>query len=331
MAVTLAMLAKIETDVLKKYVLMNLLREVKLFEVLPFANVDSLLSVAVRWRTLPSVAFRSINEGYTASEGDTEQVWESVYGFGGDIKYDRVFDKIKNTIVDMKQMQTDMKLMAMALKFNEYFISGDHASDPKGFQGLQKRVASMPSRQSVYFAGASAAALDPTASAANGRAFWNKMEELHYKTNRGEHSAFLSNEGIKWGVGRVARYIQATGGNVLDVTKDSFDRSIPTLWGSPLIDVGLKKDQSTEIITDAEAAGDAGTDATSIYAVAFNERQGIMGIQLSDMEVYDPLDGGEQESTPTKLVRIDWWVGLASFGSYGIVRGRNVEGASNWT
>jgi len=31
------------------------------------------------------------------------------------------------------------------------------------------------------------------------------------------------------------------------------------------------------------------------------------------------------------MTRIDWWLGLAGFGSYGITRGWNVEGAANWT
>jgi hypothetical protein len=331
MAVTLAMLAKLEQDKLKSYILWNMIREVKLFEILPFQNVDSLKSIAVRVRNLPSTAFRKIGAGYTASEGDFEQVWEAVYGFGGEIQYDRVFEKVKNTIADMKKWQTDMKVLSMALTFNDYLINGDPGTDPDGFVGLKTRVASMPSRQTVYFAGASSAALDPTSSVANGRAFIDKLEELHYKTNRGQHNAFLCNEGLVWGVGRVLRYIQASAGNILDVTKDSFERTIPTLYGSPLIDVGLKKDQSTEIITETETAGDAASDATSVYAVSFNEQQGITGIQLSPMEVYDPLNGGEQESTPTKLVRVEWWCGLAGFGSYGIVRGQNVEGASGWT
>jgi hypothetical protein len=95
--------------------------------------------------------------------------------------------------------------------------------------------------------------------------------------------------------------------------------------------MGLKKDQSTEIITETEVAGDAGQDATSIYCVAFNEEQGVTGIQLAPMEVYDPLAGGELSTQPSKMTRIDWWLGLAGFGSYGITRGWNVEGAANWT
>lgn len=331
MAYTIAQLAKLETDPLKKMVIMNLLRVAKAMEWLPFENVSSLQVIATRWKTLPDVAFRKINAGYTPSEGHDEQVYESLFGLGGEIKFDRVFSKITNTIVDPKKNEINKKLKSLGITFNNYLVNGDHATDVDGFEGVKKRISNMPARQSVYFAGAAAAALDPTASVANGRAFFDKLEQMYYSTNGGEISIFLGNEKMKWGLGRVARYIQASGGNVLDVTKDSFERNIPTLWGAPFTDMGLLKDQQTEIITDSEVAGDAGEDATSIYGLSFNTENGLTGIQLSDPEIYDPLNGGEQELTPTNLMRIDWWLGLANFGSYGITRGRNVEGASNWT
>ena len=331
MAYTLAQLAKIETEPLRKGVILNLLRDAKLMEWLPFENVNSLRSVAVRWTNLPDVAFRGINTGYTASEGDYEQVWESVYGFGGDIEFDRVFDKIKNTIIDPKTDQVNQKLKAMSLTFNDYLINGDHGTDPDGFEGLKKRIDSYPSRQKVGFAGGSAAALDPTSSTASAKTFLNTWEKAHYRCNRGAVNGILMNEGMYWGFGQVMRYLGISGGNIMDVTKDSFDREVLTYKGSPFIDVGLKKDQTTEIITQTEVAGDAGADATSIYFVSFGIDEAISGIQLSDMEVYDPLNGGERESKPTKLERIDWWVGLAGFGSYGITRAWNVEGPDNWT
>jgi hypothetical protein len=321
----------IETEPLKKYILTNLLRVSPLLEMLSFENVDSFKSIALRWHNLPSAAFRRINGSYTSSEGDTETVWESVYGFGGEIAYDRVFEKVKNTITDFKRLQTDMKLKAMALILADYFINGDHGTDPDGFEGLKKRVAGMPTRQTVGFAGSSSAALDPTASAANANTFFTKLEQMHYSANAGDHDAWIMNEGLKWGLGRVARYLNSSGGNWLTVTKDAFERDIPTLWGSKVIDSGLKRDQTTEIITATETGGNGSANSTSIYAVAFNKEQGITGIQLSPMEIYDPNSGGEDSSTPVKKIRIDWWLGLASFGSYGIVRGWNVESSGNWT
>lgn len=328
MAITLAQLAQIETEPLRKYILENMVRDTKVMDLLPFENVDSLRSIAVRWQNLPSVAFRAIGGNYTASEGQTEQVWESVYILGGTVQWDRVFEKVKNTITDMKKLQLDMKLKSLSCTFNNYLINGDPATDILGFTGLKKRVALSPARQTVYFAGSSAAALDATADAASGRAFFNGWEQMHYCCNGGQVSAFLCNENMYYGVGKVARYINAAGGSFLDVTKDSFDRQITTYKGVPIVDVGLLKDQATEIIPDTEVAGDSGVDATSIYACSFNMDQGITGIQLG------PLENWETEPTstaPHHTLNIEWVLGLAGFGSYGVVRGANCEGASNWT
>jgi hypothetical protein len=334
MAYTLAQLAQLEQNALRKGIMMTILRYTSIMDVIPWENVDSLKIMASRWATLPTVAFRRVNEGYSPNEGTDEQVWEALYGFGGEIKFDRVFEKVRNVVVDPKVNETQKKLKAMAMTFNDYFINGDHATDPDGFEGLKKRIANSASRQSVYFAGAaggSTAALDPTASAANANTFLSKFEEAHYKCNAGRVSAVFMNETMYWGFGRVLRYLGSAGGSLMDMTKDQFDRTQITYKGTRFIDVGLKRDQSTEIITDTETALDSGSDATSIYFASFGDDEGLMGAQLGPMEVYDPLNGGEQESTPTKLLRIDWWLGLVSLGKYCLVRGVNCEGAANWT
>ena len=331
MAVTLAQVAKLSDAPLRKGIILNMIRESPILGMVPFENVNSLSSVAVRWTNLPSVAFRKVNAGYTASEGDVEQVYESVYGFGGDIELDRVFKKITGSLIqDPRTLQIEMKTKAMAIKFSDYFINGDHAVDVDGFEGLKKRVSNMPSRQSVR-ASPTTDVLDPTASAANARLFLDKWEQAMYSANGGNVNAILCNEGLKWGLGRVLRYLNASGGVLLDTSKDEFEREILTYKGAPIMDAGLKSDQSTEIISATETAEDAGTDATSAYFVPFNMEQGITGIQLSEMEVYDPLDGGEKSDKPTNLVRVEWWCGLAGFGSYGFTRLHNIETPSSWT
>ena len=193
MAYTLAQLAKLEKkSYLKKGIIMNMLRDSKFLEWLPWQGVDSLQSYGLRVRTLgTSGAFRKINGSYTeATDGDVEEVWESVYGFGGEVKFDRVYDKIKNVIIDPKQQQLEMKLKAMTLTFNDYVINGDHATDADGFEGLKKRIAGMPSRQTVALG--DSAAYDPTAAAANGQYFLTKWEEAWYKCNKGQVNAIIA-------------------------------------------------------------------------------------------------------------------------------------------
>lgn len=331
MAYTLAQLAKVEQNRLKKGVMMNILRDAKVMEVLPFEMVDSLTSQALRVRTLGTGgASRKIGGSYTEyTDADVEAVWESVYGFGGEIKFDKVFDLIKNTIVDPKVFQTQMKLKQMALQWNNYFINGDHASDPDMIQGLKVRVAGMPSRQSVVIGDSDS--LDVTASIANARLFIDKWEEAWHRCNGGNVDAMFMNEATYLGFPKALRYVQANGGLFLDITKDSFDREIVTYKGKPMIDMGLKGDQSTEIITNTETALDSGADGTSVYFASFNTEEGITGIQLNNLEAYDPTGGQELETAPATMLRIDWWNGLASFGSHGIVRLSNLKAASSWT
>ena len=331
-ALTLNHIAKYSENPLEKFVIMNLLRDSNVFGDLPFVDVDNLENVAVRWTSLPTPAFRKINSGYTPSVGDTEQVWETVYPVGGEFKIDRILKKVKNLIKDPVRDQIEMHIKATALLLNDKFINGDHTSDPDTFEGIKKRVASMPSRQTVGFAGASAAALDPTSSTANARAFLDTLDKLWKRCNGGKVDAIYCNEGIQLGLARVLRYAQISGGNFLDTTKDVLGRDILTFKGVPLVDVGIKKDQVTDIILETETAGDAGSDATSMYFASFDDRDGMFGIQLGGpLELYDPLTDGELEGTPTGMIRYEWVPGISSMGSRAITRGYNIEGAANWT
>ena len=205
---------------------MNLLREGPILEYLPFENVSALQSVAIRWNNLPDVAFRNINEDYTADEGDVEQVYESVYAFGGEIEHDRVWGLVQGSMIkDPVQLNIEMKNYAMAYTFNDYFINGDHGSDPKGFEGLVKRIDNSPSRQKIQLGAASATAVDPTASAANARNFLDKWDEAAHRANRGSINVILCNEGLMLGLNRVLRYVSVGGGPLLDTEAgtDVFD------------------------------------------------------------------------------------------------------------
>lgn len=330
--ITLAQVAQLEKDPLKKFMELRILRECKVMERLPFENVSSLSVKAMWWEQLPTGGYwRSMNEGYSSTEdGQFGDGQEALFGFGTDITFDSVLEKLQNTVRDPVQVQVEGKLKSMSLDWNNVFINGDPATDPKQFAGLKKRVAALPSRQTIYYAASNAAPLDPTASTANARAFLDNFEKSWRYCNGGNVSAILCNEDFVLGLPRVMRYLNMGGLN-FDTQKDMFDRDWVTYRGVPLIDMGLKKDMSTEIMPTTEVAGDAGADSMSQYFVSFDMEEGVYGIQLNSMEVYDPLNGGEMETKPSKLKRVDWWNGLATFGKFGLVRARNLERLADWT
>jgi hypothetical protein len=330
--ITLAQVAQLEKDPLKKYIGMQLLRHVKLWELLPFENVSALEVRALWWEKLPTGgAFRMVNEGYPAAQdGQLGDGFEHLYGFGGDIVFDKVLEGLSNVVVDPIKTQVDGRLESMAITWNNYLINGDVAVDPKGFNGLKKRVAAMPSRQTIWLGGSSAAALNPTASAANARKFINTFNMAWRYCNKGNVNAILCNESFIIGFSRVLALLQGYG-NYLDVTRDNYGREEVSYRGVKFIDVGLLQDRTTEIIPENEPDGTASNVAMSFYLISINTQDGVYGIQKNQFDPYDPLNGGEMEARPAKMMRIDWWNGIASFGRYGIVRVRNLKNLAGWT
>lgn len=310
MAYTLAEMAKVEREPLRKGIMLNLLRYSDILGVLPFELVSSLSNIVVRWKTLPGVGWRKLNEGYDEATGVTEQVTENIFLLGGDVDIDRVFLKVKNLIESPEVTQTKMKLKAVAYEFNDAFINGDQTVDEDELNGLMYRVGKLPARQTVDLG---SDALKVFANTASENTFMDGLDKAIKRCSGGQCDALFMNETSYLGISSIIRRL-----GLLDTSKDQFGREIRAYKGIPLIDVGLKADGSTEIITDTEDPGDGGNDASSIYAVHFGTDEGLTGIQLEALDAYVVAE--ELEAKPVKRVRIDWPVGLANFGDFSIVR-----------
>lgn len=337
MALTLADYARQEVQPLKKYILENFLRYSDLMSLIPMKKVESLSVIVTRINTLPTVGTRKVNGSYTEGTGSLEQVTEGVYALGGEIKYDRVFDLVKNTIEDPAKTHTEMKVKALAFAFNDNLINGDHAVNVDAPEGLNKRLASyLPSRQSLSIG----SAFDVTASAANMHKFIDYMHDGMSKAGlrkapmirpkRGDKQpaktgAILMNEATYLGVGRVLRRL-----GLLQTTQDAYGREFESFDGVPLIDVGLKGDKSTEIITNTYGAA---SNETRIFFVRFGD-DAFTGMQLNEPTPYDPIKAGEGAGNvtgPQKLKRIDWWYGFSGMESYYASRITGILAPASWT
>jgi hypothetical protein len=261
-------------------------------------------------------------------------VWDGVYIFGGEIEIDRVYRKVGNMQAPAKERQILLKSKAMALKWNDQWINGDIATNPDGFDGLKKRVSNMPARQLHAFTAAGATAFDPTASAAAARTYMHKLRQAWAYCNDGNVDALYMNLDVKLGMSKVADLISMSGSDSFGKEKDQFGADVITYRGKPLRDTGYQINMSTEVIPNTETALDAGGDATSIYLVSFDPIEGIVPIQLDNLEIY-PIgsydNAGERESTPSNLIRVEWICGLHSPGDYGIVRAYNLSDPALWT
>lgn len=318
MTVTLNEAAKLEQNPLKRGFILDLLRYSDVLNAVPFVDAPGLRISGTRWQTLPSVGFRKVNGGYTESTGTVEEVQETLALLGGDIYIDRVFTQAPGYAQNPLQVQMQMKAKAVAFQFNDSFINGDIASNPDAFDGLKKRVAGMPARQTIDLAVAGDS-LKVLANSANQHAFIDAVHKAVKYCDGATH--IFCNETSFLGLGQTARRL-----NLFQTLTDALGRTWETISsGSSLVkfvDVGLKGDKTTEIIADTEDPGDGGNDSSSIYIVRMDSSDGLHGLQLAGlgMDIYDPTKGGEDPTAPRKIRRIDWATGIRNLSNFCIVR-----------
>ncbi|WP_240361861.1 major capsid protein [Streptomyces sp. MBT27] len=90
--------------------------------------------------TLPGVPFRGVNEAYPESTGTLNQRIETLAILGGDADVDEFIAQTRGNINDQRAIQIIMKVKATSIHFSDQFFNGDVEVNPKGFDGLRKRL-----------------------------------------------------------------------------------------------------------------------------------------------------------------------------------------------
>lgn len=301
---TLAEQSKLTKDNLLGFIADHFLMESNAMQIIPWQTNKQLTVSIASMNTLPSASWRKLNAAYSESTGTTKQKTENVYIFGHDIDVDIVLAKAGNTIEDVRQLQRRMSAKAMAFEFNNVFVNGDPASDE--FKGLKKRI------DDINAEGYTGQYIDGGSAAAAGRGILydtTERETFLDNLNLLFHSIAGHKPDVCFMNSKMLLAIESCfrRENLLSTTKDMFDRTITTFKGVPLVDIGLKADQTTEIITNGETLS-GGTDETSIYAVKYGENEFFWGLQQEPLQVRDL---GEVQTKPVYRDRVEWVVGMA--------------------
>jgi hypothetical protein len=285
------------------------LMESNVLQIIPWATNVQLAVQIMAWQTLPTVGTRKINGSFSESTGKFESKVESKYIFGHDIDCDVVL--VKANPAD-RAKQRKMSSKAMAFDFNDAFINGAVADDE--FKGISSRV------DDVYTAGYTDQYIDG-GSATTGKGVLYDTTERHYfidKVSKLKHvisghkpDMLLMNSKMYLCFESAMRRE-----SLLKQTEDMFGRVINTFGDTPLVDIGVKSDQTTEIITNSESLS-GGSDETSIYAVRFGEGEYLWGIQQESLNVRDL---GEIQTKPVYRDRVEWVIGLAVSNPRSIAR-----------
>lgn len=321
MAWTLAEFSKIETDTLRKSVLDTMLMEANLLELIPWETIGQLATTVVRYQDLPSWGYRKVNEALAESTGHFEQKVETIALGGLDIDTDIAIARAKNSIADARAIQQTLAMKSAAYQINWKFIAGNPTTDPEEFKGIRLRIDDIYNEgytdQKFACNSTSVGILNSQTTRFN---FIQDLDKLIYAVAAHSPDALLMNKKCLLAL-RSALLRE----RLLDYTQDMFGRKIDTYGGLRLIDIGIRADQSTEIILNSETAAGAasgGSECTSIYAVKFGVGEQLWGLQEYPLEVRDL---GELQTEPVYRTRVDWPHGLADVNPrcmarmYGIV------------
>ncbi|MBJ6623653.1 major capsid protein [Streptomyces sp. DHE17-7] len=315
MAVTLAEAAKLSTTALQRGVIETFVQESSILDRIPLMQIEGNAYAYNEEATLPGVAFRSVNEAYTESTGTVNQKSESLVILGGDADVDRFIVRTRGNLNDQRAVQTRMKVKAAAYKFQDTFFNGDVAVDPKGFDGLKKRLTG------AQVIDADTNGMGPVAG---GHDFFDVLDAAIARVPgiNGSNGAIYANAAA---ISRIKSSARRLGG--VEMVREALtQKMVATYNGIPLLDPGATA-AGVDVLPQTETQGTAAGTASSIYVVKFGQDdsdQAVTGLTNGGVQVYDL---GELQEKPAYRTRIEFYCGLGVFGGKAAARIRGVLNA----
>jgi hypothetical protein len=248
---------------------------------LPFEDINGPAYVYNREGTLPGVAFRGINESYTESTGVINPQTEALRICGGESDYDTFLIQTGTGTNDARAVHDGLKAKALALRWGKAFFDGDSETDPREFDGLNKRLTGAQHIQLAV--GGAALTLA-------------KLNEL-IDAIQGAPSLLMMNKALRRKVTDLA-----AGTSAVTMTMDQLGRPMTQYAGIP---IGIIEDdeEGKPVLGFDENDGQGNLDTASIYAVRLG-MDVFHGIQTAPVDVRDL---GELPNKPAFRTRIEWF------------------------
>lgn len=297
MALTLLEAAKLETgDVVRQAIIEKYAGSSELLSVLPFLNISGNALKYNRESSLPGIGFRGVNEGYTASTGVLNPLTEALVIAGGDLDVDKFI--VDTMGANQRSVHELMKVRALSLAWTKKFIKGDSETDPREFDGLQKRV--------------TGSQLIAAGSTANGTALsLAKLDEAIDQTLNPTH--MLMSKAMARKFAAASRNTSVSGN--INWTVGQLGQRVMQYNDIPIVTVDLDNEGSA-ILPFTEAATSGTATASSIYIFSAGD-DGLTGIQNGGIDVRDL---GELETAPMFRTRVEWYNGIAIFNGRAVTR-----------
>lgn len=251
---------------------------------LPFETINGPAYLYNREGTLPGVAFRGINESYSESTGVINPQTERLTIAGGESDYDTFIVKTGTGTNDARATHDAMKSKALSLRWLKTWFDGDSATEPREFDGINKRLTG---NQVVDMA------------AGGGTLTLAKVDAL-IDAVQGTPTMLLMNKTMRRKITSLA-----AGAAAVSMSVDQLGRPLTSYAGIP-IGIIEDDDSGNPILGFDENDGSSNMDTCSMYAVRFG-MDTLHGILSGPVDVRDL---GELPNKPAYRTRIEWFAGF---------------------
>lgn len=302
MAVTFAQAAALEADPVRRGAIETAMQVSLVWDRLPFENISGNAYSYDKDKVLPGTGFRTVNEAYVESTGVINQDTERLVILGGDADVDQFIEKtMQSSRGVLMADQVRMKLESAQATYVNAMFNGDVNVDPKGFDGLRKRLIGSQ-------------VLDSTTTTAN-EGFLDDLDALFGQVAGGPDVVYAPSTSIA----KLKSLGRKVGGADY-ITSELTGKREFTWNGVPFIDPG-EHWNGTSILSNDPVAG------ADYYAVKFANgfgQSGVMGITNGGLQAYYL---GELQEKPAIRTRIDFYTGLVVQGGKAAARLRGVKNA----
>jgi HK97 family phage major capsid protein len=283
-ALTLAEASKLSNDVLLAGVIETIIKDSPILQALPFIEIVGNGLTYNRENAAATAAFYDVGDTWSESTPTFTQVTATLKIVGGDADIDNFLLATRSNLQDLEAAVVQLKAKAVQQKFEDTFVNGDTAGDPKSFDGIDKLT---DSGQTVSM------------GTNGGTLTLAKLDELVDLIKRGKPDILLMSKRSRRTLNNLAR----TSGGFLETDRNEFGQMVQYYDGIP---VGI-----CDFISDAKTVGTS-TDCSTIYAVQLGEGalSGLTapgGLQVERV--------GSLETKDASRTRVKWYVSLALFNT----------------
>lgn len=288
---------KLSNNTLLQGVVEEIIDRDAMFAMLPFAQVNSKALVYNRETTLAGADFIDPNEVINEEASTFTEVTAKLRILAGDVDIDKFLIETMGDTNDQVVTQLQAKAKGVGRIFHAQVANG--AAGAKSFDGLPNLV-----DPSMTFA----------ADTNGGPVTLELLDQLLDMVKNGA-DALVMRKGT-WRAIRVL--LRAMGGNTAQMIEiENFGYPVPAFDGVPVI--------VNDYLAKDETLG-TGTDLCSIYAVRFNESDGLHGIYGGPTAGMRVENVGTVQNKDSYRFRMKWYAGLVLKSTQSLAR---LQGVTN--